>query len=181
MSGASAKQKKSLHDKQQTHGMKRASLMNDWKSFDMVKGFCLDIMHALDEGVSRLMLSHLIDSEVSILHSTKAQRLQMDNTWLAMRVPGHENRRPRSLFQYKQFKAQEIRMFTIHAIPVITKDVLSGDLYKLYCLLSNIAWYCSADRVDDEQASKLKVRWICYCIYAVRSCTHVTVTWDVFD
>ena len=162
MSEASAKQKKCLQDTHQTHGMKRASLMNDWKSFDMVKGFCLDIMHALDEGVSRLMLAHLIDSEVSVLHSTRAQRLQMDRIWLAMRVPGHENRKPRSLFQYKQFKAHEIRMFSIHAIPLITKDVLSGDLYKLYCLLSNIAWYCSADHLSSEQAAKLKVSYSCY-------------------
>ncbi|GAU94546.1 hypothetical protein RvY_06301 [Ramazzottius varieornatus] len=72
----------------------------------------------LDEEVSKWMLDQLIDPEVSKLKLSRGQRQQMDKMWLSMRVPSHENRKPRSLSQYKQFKAHKIRMFAVHALPV---------------------------------------------------------------
>ena len=153
----SAKERTSLFKQNRTHGVRRPSLVRTWKSFDMVKGFSIDIMHALDEGVSKMMLAHLIDPVVSVLNVSKSQRSKMDKLWLQMRVPGQENRKPRSLKQYKQFKAHEIRMFVVHAAPVVTKGILEKKFYKLYCLLSSITWTCGLDTVSEEQALFLKV------------------------
>ena len=148
-----AKDRTSMFKQNQTYGVRRPSLVRTWKSFDMVKGFSVDVMHALDEGVSKMML----DPTVSALSLSRSQRSKMDKLWLQMRVPGHENRKPRSLKQYKQFKAHEIRMFVVHGLPVVTKGILEKDFYKLYCLLSSITWICGLDTVSENQALNLKV------------------------
>ena len=164
----SAKDRTSLFKQNQTHGVKRPSLVRTWKSFDMVKGFSVDIMHALDEGVSKMMLAHLIDPAISVLNISRTQRFKMDKLWLQMKVPGHENRKPRSLKQYKQFKAHEIRMFVVHAAPVVTKGILEKNFYKLYCLLSSVTWLCGLDTVTEKQALQLKVGRVTYLLKSMK-------------
>lgn len=40
----------------ETHGLKRHSLVYNCKKMDFVKGFRLDVMHRMDEGVAKQLL-----------------------------------------------------------------------------------------------------------------------------
>ena len=50
-------------------------------------------------------------------------------------------------------------MFVVHAMPVVTKEILGKKFYKLYCLLSSITWICGLDTVSEDQALHLKVEF----------------------
>ena len=60
-----------------SEGFKRPSVLRYWEKFDMVDGFCQDVMHQIDEGVTRWLLGRLVEScdEISL---TRAQFHSID-------------------------------------------------------------------------------------------------------
>ena len=124
----------------------------EWEK-DVVEGFCQDVMHQIDEGVTRWLLSRLVDGCEEI-NLSKAEFNAMDLLWLAIRVPGHENRKTRSLKYYKRFKAHELRSFLQHGVPFITRGILPDKPRKIYCLASSIAWTATKDSVSQDDVKK---------------------------
>jgi len=51
-------------------------------------------------------------------------------------IPREFSRKPRSLSEYKQWKATELRLFLIYVGPVVLKGVLSRDMYSNFMALS---------------------------------------------
>ena len=115
-------EKNNLMKQHGTGGFKRHSVCLKWKKFDMATGFCLDVMHQMDEGVSRYFLYLLVDAD-SPIHLTAPQVTEIDNRWLSIRPPGNENRKMRSIREFKNFKAHELRFFLQYGLPYITQVV----------------------------------------------------------
>ena len=112
----------------------------------MVEGLCLDVMHALDEGVSRYFLQMLVEGceKFALL---PAQLSAMDALWKAVVPSSLENRRTRSIRDYKMFKAHELRLFLQIGLPFVTKAFVSKEIYRVFCTASRIAWLCTSDSI----------------------------------
>ena len=107
----SRQEKKKKLTAYQTGGFKRESLCLQWEKFDTVTGFCLDIMHQSDEGLSMYFIEQLMDRTVSLLGLSDQQRTELNQRWLQITAPGQNDRQPRSLFEFKRYKAHELRFF----------------------------------------------------------------------
>jgi hypothetical protein len=138
-----------------TNGFKRHSVILQWPNFDMVRGFCLDVMHQLDEGVARYIL-HLLIEKDSPLGLNAIQVSKIDSLWRSIVTPGHENRKLRSIREYKAFKAHELRFFVQHGLPYITTGIVPKNAYKVFCLASCIAWTCTKDEITPTDVENLK-------------------------
>ncbi|OWA54394.1 hypothetical protein BV898_18798 [Hypsibius exemplaris] len=84
----------------ETQGFKRPSLVNHWAKFDAIKGFCLDCVHAVDEGVAKFFLEMLVEKD-TVLNTWK-ELGKMDRLYMQIVPGGNINRNIRSLRQYLQ-------------------------------------------------------------------------------
>ena len=55
-------EKQALVKNRDSEGFKRPSILRYWEKFYMVDGFCQDVMHQIDEGVTKWLLSRLVDN-----------------------------------------------------------------------------------------------------------------------
>ncbi|OQV24169.1 hypothetical protein BV898_02119 [Hypsibius exemplaris] len=144
-----------------SHGFKRPSYMIDWTKFDIIKGFSIDVMHQLDEGVARFLLEFLMDC-TSVLYENKTQReslaiqAEMNRLWMSIRVTGNNNREVRPLTTYKTWKAHEYRFFIQHGAPFVLKGAIEEKFYKVYCLTSRIAYNCTKDSISSADVAVLR-------------------------
>ncbi|OQV14460.1 hypothetical protein BV898_11302 [Hypsibius exemplaris] len=144
-----------------THGFKRPSYMMDWNKFDIISGFCIDIMHQFDEGVAKFLLEFLMDC-TSILNEGKSIRealavqAQMNRIWMSIRVTGNNNREVRPLNTYRSWKAHEYRFFIQHGAPFVLKGLIDENFYKVYCLTSRIAYNCTKDSINSADVTALR-------------------------
>lgn len=106
-------------------------------SCDMVSNFPLDYMHLVCLGVMRRLLhlwicgprsSKLSQSQLSVM----SQKL----TALHSHVPREFSRKPRSVTEYKTWKATELRLFLLYSGPVVLKGTLSRELYEHFLVFS---------------------------------------------
>ncbi len=103
----------------------------------MVSHFPLDYMHLICLGAVRRLL-HLW------IHGSRSQKLSQ-NTLTAVSerlslilpfIPREFSRKPRSLCDYKIWKATELRLFLVYTGPVVLKGLLSPDAYSNFLDLS---------------------------------------------
>ena len=143
----SPQERKELLARKETKGFRRPSLLRFWTNFDMVFGFCQDLMHQLDEGVVRWFVRQIISKE-SLLKLSRLSKNAVDQRWLNIIVPGHESRKLRSLRNVATMKAHELRFFIQHAAPFITKGLVPNEFHELICLVSRIAWLATQDVIS---------------------------------
>ena len=151
----SAVQQKKMHEDRTDEGFKRPSLLRHWQKFDMVEGFAQDVMHQMDEGLAKSFLKAIVDND-GVMGLKKAQVNEIDRRWIAIIVPGHDNRKLRSIRTYKQWKAHELRFFLQHGGPFVTKGVVPKHFHKILCLASSIAWTCTKDAVSSSDISTVE-------------------------
>ncbi len=120
------------------------------------QGFALDVMHQFDEGVAKFLLEQLLDKENSVLEAWR-NVAKMDRLYRGIVVPGHHNRNVRSLRQWKMFKAHELRFVVQHALPLLAKDFVDRNVYRVYCLASRIAFTCTKDVISTDDIDELKL------------------------
>ena len=106
-------------------------------SCGMVSSFPLDYMHLVCLGVMRRLLNLWIHGP----RATKLSQLQVttiSNKLAILRhhIPREFSRKPRSLSEYKQWKATELQQFLLYTGPVVLKGVLGHELYCNFMDLS---------------------------------------------
>ena len=57
----SAVQQKQIISDRSAEGFKRPSLLRHWAKFNMVEGCCIDVMHQMDERVTRFFIKELVE------------------------------------------------------------------------------------------------------------------------
>ncbi|GAU89584.1 hypothetical protein RvY_02119 [Ramazzottius varieornatus] len=151
------KEKRFLLAERMAKGFRKPSMLRFWDKFDRVLAFLLDIMHQLDEGVVRWIITQIItvDGNSGI---TKAQLNAIERLWMSVALPGHQNRSVRSLDDYKSWKAHELKFFIQHAAPFVLKGNCSEGFYFLVCLLSRIGWLATHDEIDHESLKEIESR-----------------------
>ncbi|GAU89821.1 hypothetical protein RvY_02325 [Ramazzottius varieornatus] len=111
-----AEQKK-IHEDRTVGGFKRPSLVRHWEKFDVVEGFAQDVMHQMDEGLSKGFLKAVVEGS-SVMKLSKNQMNEIDRRWLSITVPGHDDRKLRSIRTYKQWKAHELPFSSNMVVPL---------------------------------------------------------------
>jgi hypothetical protein len=103
----------------------------DIESFNMVSGFPLDYMHLVCLGVVRRLINLWINGprncKIGHMQITTVNDRFAD---LRGHIPREFARKPRSLYEYKQWKATELRLFLIYTGPICLKGILSAERYS---------------------------------------------------
>ena len=103
----------------------------------MVSQFVLDYMHLVCLGVVRRLINLWVPSRGSgVLSMNIANVISDDLLSLKRLLPSEFSRKPRSLFEFRQWKATEFRQFLLYTGPVVLKGRLTQALYKNFMLLS---------------------------------------------
>ena len=108
----------------------------------------LDYMHLVCLGdVHRLLLFWKEGPNICLLSHVQIKCILERLNDLAGKIPSDFVRQPRSLLEFKRWKATEFRLFLMHTGPYVLKNVLKQDLYIHFLCL------CIAIRVLDDNNS----------------------------
>ena len=101
-------------------------------SVNMVTDFPLDYMHLVCLGVVRRILFLWIHGPRGETKLSQLQVTTISNKLVILRqhIPREFARKPRSLSEYKQWKATELRQFLLYTGPVVLKGILKDDMYS---------------------------------------------------
>ncbi|XP_032687401.1 uncharacterized protein LOC116851759 isoform X1 [Odontomachus brunneus] len=107
----------------------------------------------------RLWLKHIFPKRIAKSFSKRISELLRN---IRSTVPSEFNRRPRSLDDYKLWKATEFRTFLLYLGPVVLKGILDADMYKnfltLHVAISILLnkTFCKEDHYLDYAGNLLK-------------------------
>ncbi|KYN07563.1 hypothetical protein ALC62_01469 [Cyphomyrmex costatus] len=111
-------------------------ILNEIDNFGLVSCVPLDYMHLVCLGVMRklisLWLKHVFPRRIARTFNKRVSELLQN---IRSTVPSEFNRRPRSLNDYKQWKATEFRTFLLYLGPVVLKDILDKCMYNNFLTL----------------------------------------------
>lgn len=181
----SHREKQHLRKIHATHGFKRHSVTMKWEKFDMAESFCLDVMHQMDEGVVRYIVQLIVELD-PLFRLTTADISEIDRRWINIQPPGNENRNPRSIREYKSWKAHELRFFLHHGLPYVTEGILPDKFCDIFCLASNIGRTSTQDEITEAELEGLKdaCRRFMVCFEAVFGVTEmkysVHLVWHIW-
>lgn len=103
----------------------------------MISQFPLDFMHLVCQGAMRRLLWFWIEEgNKSRLQLRKRKEISSSLQALRKYCPSDFTRFPRSLKQWKKFKATELRMFLLYVGPIVLKSILDEKVYDHFMLLS---------------------------------------------
>ena len=104
---------------------------------DMIKQFPLDVMHSIDLGVTkRLLLLWKEGPKQFRLTIAQQKRISDMNEAIRNHFPSSFNRKPRRLDELKMWKATEFRTFLLYVGPVVLKEVIDVEVYRLFLCLT---------------------------------------------
>ncbi|CAJ1074006.1 uncharacterized protein LOC128029257 [Xyrichtys novacula] len=97
-----------------------------------VSQFVLDYMHVVCLGAVKRLLTFLIKGPVECkLPRSSVEELSSRLMALRGKMPSEFARQPRSLVDLDRWKATEFRQFLLYTGPVVLKDILSDDQYRV--------------------------------------------------
>ena len=103
----------------------------------MVSGFVLDYMHLVCLGTVRRLISLWIQGPLKCrLGSSTITAISSHLKSIRQYMPQDFSRKPRSLSEFKQWKATEFRQFLLYTGPVVLKGCVPTRIYKNFMLLS---------------------------------------------
>ena len=106
-------------------------------SFGMITGFPLDYMHLVCLGVVRRLINLWLHGPFTCkLSQTIISEISDKLVMIQPYISREFSRKPRALFEFKQWKATELRQFLLYTGPVILKKVLPKTMYKHFLYLS---------------------------------------------
>lgn len=107
-------------------------------SIDMVKNVPLDYMHLCCLGVMRMMIRLWMCGPLAT-RFTSSTALAISRNLAAIRksIPRDFARRPRSLYEFRLWKATEYRLFLLYVGMIVLKGAAPRNMYKLFLLFSS--------------------------------------------
>jgi len=153
--------------KLQTNHHTGTSILESIPNIDMVEDFPSDPMHLLYLGIVKKLIvklwcfgkprTKLSFKEISEL--SKILEIQKNN------VPCEINRKPRSLFKCKRWKATEFRTFLLYTRPVVLKSVLNHDKYINFLTLHVAVTILSNSKHMLFRLCQIIIRILCEYLY----------------
>jgi hypothetical protein len=139
-------------------GIKGPSFLMCLNSFDYVKGTCIDYMHGVLLGITKLLINLWISPSYSKEDFSVASFSEViDSRLLQIKPPSFITRVPRSISShFKYWKASELRSWLLfYSVPVL-QDILhenylfhySAFVQAIHCLSGNSIASCSLDHAE---------------------------------
>jgi len=117
-------------------GVKGPSLLSLISGFDIIKGLVPDYMHCICLGVVRQMMSLWLDTKNHNEPFYIGQLTQtVDTKLLSIKPPCNISRTPRSILQFKFWKAHEWLVWLLYYSLPVLRDVLPAAYYANWALL----------------------------------------------
>lgn len=106
------------------------TILEQLPNFDIIQSFILDPMHLIYLGImKKLIILWCTGKPPHKLRASSIESISKHLIYLKNQVPLEFNRKPRSLFEYKRWKATEFRHFVLYLGPVVLKQILNNDMY----------------------------------------------------
>lgn len=120
--------------------------------FKMISQFPIDVMHMMDLGVSKLILSALIEKKMTFgpSNNTLIDSIKSLYSDYAQFSPSEFARTPRSLDNIKNFKATEFRQFILNTGIVFLKKYVDNNTYQHFLCASLGYRIISSSNYDDH-------------------------------
>jgi len=137
--------------------MGESPLENIKPAIDMTTIFILDYMHLVCIGVMKKLLEMLMYGPLKI-RLTRIKKITISQRLLSLRsqIPSEFQRKTRSLFCVRQWKATEFRFFLLYCGPIVLRNVISKNLYRHFLLLHFAFRILCSDRLAIQFNAKAK-------------------------
>ncbi|KAK6489849.1 hypothetical protein HHUSO_G6776 [Huso huso] len=133
-------------------GVKGPSILMCIPNFDIIDGFIPDYMHCALLGVARQMMRLWVESKYHrypFYLGTQVERI--DSRLLPIKPPSNISRIPRSVTQYKFWKAHEwFAWLVFYSVPVL-KGILQEKYFLHWCLLVEGIAILTSQSISEEQ------------------------------
>ena len=126
-------------------------------SLDLIKGVPLDYMHLCCLGVMRMMIRlWLAGPLVTRLPATTVHVISERLSHLRSSIPREFARKPRSLYEFRMWKATEFRQFLLYTGLVVLKGAVPLEMYELFLLYSSAMCILLSPKLASKYASYAK-------------------------
>lgn len=132
----------------------KKSLLEEYK-YKMVTKFPIDGMHALDQGLGKLIVKAVVQKKIkkgSMDHKKVPSACERHGTYKDC-APSLFSRKPRPLSDFGKFKATEFRQFLLYTGLVLVKELLSSSGYYHFLCLSLGYRIISSSNITESRLS----------------------------
>lgn len=132
--------------------IKSVSCMIAARRFHLIHGFAIDIMHCVYLGIVKRTVNLMLDSKNhrEPYYIKKPNQVILSNRLVKLKPPSNILRRPRSLFQRNDFKANEFRGLLLYFLPLALNGLLDSKYIKHFQLLSSGIYLLSKSSVSKD-------------------------------
>lgn len=121
---------------------------------DLVRNVPLDYMHLCCLGVMKLMIRLWLCGPLPSRLPARAVHVVSERLCgLRHHVPSEFARKPRSLYEFRMWKATELRQFMIYTGIIALKDVIPQEMYELFLLYSGAMTILLTNNLAKKHAS----------------------------
>lgn len=134
------------------HGIKSVSCMVAASDFDLINGFSLDYMHCVLLGVMRKLIDLWVSpcNHAEPYYISKKRQVVLSNRIVSIKPLCEITRKPRSLFDRKDFKANEFRTLLLYILRYSLIDLLPMRYIIHFQLFSSAVYMLLEERVTEE-------------------------------
>lgn len=134
------------------NGIKSMSCMVAADDFDVVEGFSIDYMHWGLLGVIRKLMDLWLNSKnhAEPYYISKKKQVELGNRIVHIKPLTEITRKPRSIFQMADFKANEFRTLSLYYLRYCLIDLLPMRYINHFQLFSSAIYMLLQEKIEEE-------------------------------
>lgn len=142
------------------NGIKSVSCMIAASDFDLINGYSLDYMHCALLGVMRKLMDLWLNScnHAEPYYILKKRQVVLSNRIVSIKSLSEITRKPRSLFDRNDFKANEFRTLLLYILRYSLVDQLPMRYIEHFQLFSSAIYLLMSEKVTQEDVSIAECR-----------------------
>lgn len=137
------------------NGIKNISCMIAAYNFDLVNGYSIDYMHCALLGVTKKLLDLWLNAEnhSEPFYISKKRQVVLSSRIVSIRPVSEISRKPRSIFERKDFKANEFRTLLLYYLRYCLVDMLPMKYINHFQLFSSSIYMLLQANITQEDIS----------------------------
>lgn len=147
------------------NGIKEMSCMIAAYDFDLINGFAIDYMHCVLLGITKKLLDLWLNSENhnEPYYISKQKQIVLSKRIVCVKPICEISRKPRSIFDRKNFKANEFRTLLLYILRYCLIDILPMRYINHFQLLSSSIYMLLQAKISQENISLAEIRLNKFC------------------
>lgn len=137
------------------NGVKAVSCMIAAYDFDLIDGFSIDYMHAALLGITKKLMNLWLDSENhnEPYYISKKRQVVLSKRILCIKPISEITRKPRSIFERKDFKANEFRSLLLYYLRHCLVNLLPSRYIENFQLFSSSIYILLQEQISHHDIS----------------------------